>query len=177
MPTLDQSNTTGGLFLALEGTTDTVRAVSQEITIAQAGVISQVKLTFSRTNTINGNFVCEIWSDNGADKPDTLISDSPTLSGATISTSLTEYTFNFSTQPSVSVNDKVHIVGRLDTAQTSGHTVNFSASNANPYSGGVLNRLLTSTWTLLSGYDFVFKQYYDEAPATGYANLLLMGQG
>jgi len=168
--TLDQQQTTSGEFLSIGASADHYWA--QQITIAKSGVLPKVALFLRDSGSPTGNMSVTIYSDNGSDNPNVAISNSAVLDTSILTTTLTWYEFAFSTQPTITTNDKIWIVVNYEA----GNTVLWGAS-AGTYAGGIL-KYGASVGSLVTygTYDSCFKQYYDVA-ATGSNFRLLLNVG
>ena len=158
--TLDQSYTTNTGSAAWAHNSGTgFTYIAQQVVIGVAGDVSQVDCYLKKTGTPTADLTCEIWSDSG-DSPNAKLSDSQTIAMSSLTTSLVYRQFDFSTQPTVGIGDKIWIVMWVAAA----HDTNYPSwgTGGNGYAGTAAKWSddSGSTWSDRGFGDANFKQYY-----------------
>lgn len=155
----------GGTDLSLDAST---RYASQSFVPNVPVLLTRVYVYLKRVGSPTGNFSFAIYSDN-AGKPGSLLSgagaanwSNRTFSSWAASNVPTSYAFYFVAEllPKaiiLNAGTTYHFVV-TQTGGSSGNYLAINTSNANPYSGGVVNVSADGTnWTTVSGSDFAFR--------------------
>jgi hypothetical protein len=113
-----------------------------------------------------GNVWCEIWSDNGSDKPNAKIgASSANVNVATLGTDTggTYITFTWSTAIPVTVGTKYWIIFNGDFTVSSTNYALWKYLSTGGYTGGIMGWSGDSgaNWTTNANTDFNFKEYGD----------------
>ena len=172
MSTLDQQNTTNNGSSAINSTS-AARYRATGFTVSHDGAVSQVDVYLKRNGTGGGDYTCKIYSDNGSGKLNTAISDGFTIDSSGVGTDLGWVTCTFSTQPNLTSGQKAHIV--IYRTTDDGNSLSWGYSTGAAYAGDDLSTSSDGVnWTISTGYDGNFKEYYELATALR-GNLLLLG--
>lgn len=155
---LDQSNLTAGSTAGIGATTPT-RYFAQQITIVEAGFLSDVIVKLSKQGSPVDNTEIIIYNDS-SNEPNVAISDTQSFVSSTIgSTDFLEVTFI--TQPAIAASDKVWLVLTRSGANSPSNRVLTYVGLSNPYAGG---KCMTSadgiTWADYGTSDLYFQEYF-----------------
>lgn len=157
--TATDTNTTQNTTVALN---DVTSGVGQSFT-GDGGKLANVVFYLSKTNTPSGNAVAKVYAHSGtfgtsSIPTGTALATSQTVDVTTLTGSLTETTFYFSTQnqnPVLAAATK-YVVTIEYSSGTSTNTVNVAA-NSSTVHGGNLSTFASSTWTADSAKDAYFR--------------------
>lgn len=123
---------------------------------AQAA-IEKISLLLYKIGSPTDNITCEIWSDNGSNLPNAIISNGSAtpvaMGGITTNSAGAWYDFVFPTKPSISANTQYHIVLGRSGALNNGNNPVVKIQTTGGYANGELSRYDsgTSIWVSYGG--------------------------
>ena len=159
--TLDQSATVGGGNNYF-GRSDRLYA-HQGFTPSVSGKCTQIDVDLKiGAGSPTGTIFCYLYTDNGADKPGTLIATINSMAASSLTASYVFYSFSIDANiaPQITKNTKYHIV-LLRTPADDANYVHWDADTAGGYAAGQSGHSGDGlSWTNDAGIDNDFKQYY-----------------
>lgn len=150
--TLDQSVTGTSLGLL---TVNSVQPVAQSFTAGLSGQLDRVTLSLMRNNTPNGSIV-EIRTMSGS-TPSTTVLASQSLPDASVPTTMSQVSIDFSAPATVVAGTQYAIVLRIPVLQAASNSIRWAVEPGNPLATGT--NFSAITWNELPGYDLRFATY------------------
>jgi len=159
--TLDQSDNSAGAEVAIGSSNANFHYSCQQVKIGVAGNVSDVELRLSKiVGSPTDNVEVAIYSDNGSDRPNILISDVQTIAGSSLTASLATYLFTFSTRPAVAVNDLIWIVVTRSGANDGSNYYAIQKSASSTYANGIHVISPDLSTYIVRDKDAWFNEYY-----------------
>jgi hypothetical protein len=171
---LDQSFTTNDGDWPCGANSNTTYA-TQGVKCGLAGKIEAVDLYLKKLGTPTMTFYVGIWSVDGSQNPDALVSDETALDPSSLDTSYSWEQILITGSPEFAVNDDLQIVVRAGAVDSDNRMAWGSDSNQGYANGESYRASDGVTWTD-TGRDLNFKTYVSSGVAGG-IKALMMGVG
>jgi hypothetical protein len=133
--------------------------VRQSFTATYTGKLKSVKLMLSKTNSPTDNIIVSLHNKSGV----LLANSSTVISGTSLTTTLTEYTFNFDYSITSGTQYFIYIERSSGRSSTNWYNISYTGTSGS-YSGGSAGYNNAGSWVAL-GEDlyFIISQYADLA--------------
>lgn len=126
--------------------------LAQTFSLASDASIESIKVYLKKSGSPSDNVLVSIQSTSGGDPSGTVIGSQLSLDGTTLTTSYVEYTFTYSTRPSLSASTTYAVVLERSGSTSDTDYYLWNADIANPYASGV-SKFYRSSWNTDSGTD------------------------
>jgi len=149
--------------------------LAQSFEISTASTVSEIDLYLKKVGSPTGNLTVEIQTDSAGEPSGTAVTNgtSNTVSASTLTTSFTDITFSFASNPSLASGTTYWLVLTTSDTQSNTNYVLWGSDTSTPsYADGEMLGEDASTWSALSA-DAVFTV---TAPTTQYDERCVVGR-